>query len=256
MLLVCGNQQDILVQEFISQGNDSSTETIILTETEMFNETGLCLTKSRLQTDGYLRVGTRRFELAEIKGVLLRLNRDWWPSASFDLKDQMFVYHETVAAWYALLDSLSCPVLNRWGLGWWLQDLCYPERLRVSLGELLQLPLVDNDNASFLNGRLLPTSPRQQEGLESVYRAAGQTIAGDYCSEALIDYMDSRKQQVLEWEAQHGIYLSRLDFHVGDGITLEHAESYPALNQEVKGITSRIAVALREVMTKAAGVVV
>src|SRR5690242_304862 len=125
MMLICGSGEDRLIQEILGLGGAGS-EIIHVEEPELFGSCAFALRRSAQVTQGFLQVAGRRVELKDLEGVVLRLPRNWYPTEEFDLQDQMFVYHETIASWFALLESLQCPVINRFGLGWWLHDLGYP----------------------------------------------------------------------------------------------------------------------------------
>src|SRR5882724_10847231 len=116
MLLICGSTDDRLVQELMSEARRVGLPTELLTETMLFASCPFALRRQGNSVHGFLQRDGQRLDLDALRGVFLRLPRNWWPSADFDLSDRFFVYHETLASWFALLDSLRCPVINRFGL--------------------------------------------------------------------------------------------------------------------------------------------
>jgi hypothetical protein len=156
---------------------EGTLETEFLTECQMFSSCSFAFERNGRETTGFLQIDQQAKELRNICGAVLRLPRQCWPSVEFDLQDQMFVYHETIASWIALFDVLACPVINRFGLGWWLNDLTYPVRLCTSLARTVDLELCKFDESHFGGGRLWPTQRPDYKGVESIYRSGGHTIS-------------------------------------------------------------------------------
>ena len=137
MLLICGNSDDRLIEKLLRLGEDAGWVPRHLDENALLGGTSFAFERNGRHASGFFEIAGQSVGLDDVQGAILRLPRAWWPSAEFDLQDQMFVYHETMASWFALFDALECPVVNRCGLGWWLQDLGYPLELRASLADAI-----------------------------------------------------------------------------------------------------------------------
>ena len=241
MLLVCGNTQDILVQELSTSLASVAPNTAFVEEAELFSSVPFSFKRESLNSNGFLELGGRRVKLAELDGVVLRLTRQWWPSNAFDLQDQMFVYHETIASWFAIFASLRCPVVNNFGLGWWLQDLNYPVQLRDSLARALSFPTKDRSEIDDSNGCLKPTGRTTSLNVHSVYRAGGVMLPAHGCSPDLIANLAKQSDQVEGWETQSGISLSRIDFEYVDRWHIRWIEVFPLLEHEPQELVHDIA---------------
>jgi hypothetical protein len=215
MLLTCGSEKDRFIQEFRKLGPCHH-----LDESDLFACTPFQFERNHDRTAGYLITGRQQIPLREISGVVLRLPRAWWPSTDFHLQDQMFVYHETMASWFALIDILDCPVVNRFGLGWWLQDLVYPLELRMRLATALHLGV---------------TADEQLPQIQSIYRSGGLTIPGPGCGRDLLSRLDNCGAALAAWERQSGISLSRIDFLMQGATPRIHSvEPYPDFSGEAE----------------------
>jgi hypothetical protein len=160
----------------------------------------------------------------------------------------MFVYHETLATWFALLQSIRCPVVNRFGLGWWLQDLGYPMELQTSLGEAIHLSLAEPEyNNNLIHGRLVST---RRSSANSVYRAGGETFAVPECNREILKYLAHHGQELQRWEENSGIILSRLDFDTSGEMRLTGVEASPLFNEEDPELVKKVAGALLQCMIR------
>src|SRR5882672_2601598 len=249
MLLICGSRDDRLVSEFLSLSTGAELKTELIEETELFGSCPFALERQGSSTQGFLDLPQLRVSLTELPGVVLRLPRLWWPSVEFDLQDQMFVYHEVTASWFALIDSLTCPVVNRFGLGWWLQDLSYPLELRDTLALALGAETVELAGASLESIRRWPAQPgdeNERSGVMSVYRSAGVTIPRQECSPDLLAHLKAREAALSQWESDTGITLYRMDFETSDGLRLKWVDVQPSFSGEPKELLREsVAAALR-----------
>jgi len=245
MWLICGNTQDRLVQELLTFPRSMAASMVSVEEDELFASLPFSFKRESLNTKGFLQLRGHRVELTDLCGVVLRLPRRWWPSQNFDLQDQMFVYHETIASWFATFSSLVCPVVNRFGLGWWLQDVNYPVELRNSLARVLNFPIKDSAETGDPTDRFRPTDRTTRLNIHSVYRSGGVMLPAPGCSTDLLANLTKQADQVSEWENRSGICLSRIDFEYFDCWHLRWIEVFPLLEQEphhlIHGIASGIA---------------
>jgi hypothetical protein len=238
MVLICGSVDDPLVRELLSLCHGWKLEAQLLDEGELFGSCQLALERQGALVQGFLQARKWRVDLKNLECAVLRLPRVWWPSQEFDLQDQMFVYHETLASWFALWDALECPLVNHFGLGWSVQDLSYPLELRLSLARHLAVKTSEMDR-HHLEARRLGL-PR----VESIYRAGGVTFAGPGCSSNLMLLLAKCEVMLSEWERDTGVTLSRIDFERLDTLRLKWVEVFPTFRNEprelVRGITSAI----------------
>ena len=110
MLLICGNSDDRLVTELVHLGEGADWATKHIDENALFGGTSFAYEAKRLaRARGFFEISGQKVALDDVQGAVLRLPRAWWPSREFDLQDQMFVYHETMASWFALFDVLNVP---------------------------------------------------------------------------------------------------------------------------------------------------
>ncbi len=190
---------------------------------------------------GTLRLHGEMVNLADLTAVFLRPYRTWWPGPEYGAQDQMFVYHETIASWFTVFDSVPCPVINRFGLGWWLQDHSYPERLRTELAAILNVPASDSGPPAGAFGKLNPTGP--DPDARSVY-LVGQSIIST--GKLLDTAIRSSMTAVRDWQKRNGISFCRLDFESGAFPRLKTVEVFPLLDHEPARFVDRIAAALIE----------
>jgi hypothetical protein len=199
------------------------------------------------EVGGAVRVGGRDVALGELRGVLLRPRRRWWPSESFDLKDQMFVYHETTASWFALLESLDCPVVNRFQLGWWLHDPGCVRELRRSLAAELALACASFE-AGVEQGALVPVPVDPAQAI-SVYLAGRRIVPRSEEGEEAARELERRREALDRWQRHHGVELCRLDFERAGGRRLRHVEAMPPLDGEDPTLLGRLGQGLEEVLS-------
>src|SRR5262245_10902532 len=158
MLLMLGCDEDRLTAEVRWRVIASGSPVLQLSEPKLFAAVPFSLEINRIGRSGFLRWDGRRVPLHEITSVFFRLPRLWWPSSAFDMQDQLFVYHETASSWFSLLSGLSCVQINRFGLGWWVHDLCYLDQLRFGIAERLGLVASEAAPTPQHPVRSLPTS--------------------------------------------------------------------------------------------------
>jgi hypothetical protein len=240
MILVCGSANDRLVRELSGLAREHVLDVELLEERELFEGCPFIFETSGDGASGYFVVHGRKVDLETVDAVVLRLQRTWWPSASFDLQDQMFVYHETVASWFALLDGLHCPIMNRFGLGWWLHDAGYPLQLRRSLANVLGIPLSPASEERGHNSCIVPTARDTADGVESIYRAAGRFFAAPSCRPGLVTDLERRGEAFSAWEGDTGVSISRVDVEVGDGLRVKVVEPFPLFDGEPDGLVRAI----------------
>lgn len=246
MLLICGSRDDRFVSEFLRLSLDAELKTELIEEAELFGSCPFAFERQGSTTKGFLNLHQQVVSLNELQGVILRLPRLWWPSHEFDLQDQMFVYHEVTASWFALIDCLTCPVVNRFGLGWWLQDLSYSLELRDALALAIGAETIELEGASLESIRQWPAQPgddRETKKVIGVYRSAGVTIPNQECPADLLAHLKAWDMDLSQWESESGITLYRMDFEKSDGLRLKWIDVQPSFADESKELLEESAVA-------------
>jgi len=247
MILLLGHCDDALIREVSLRLCVGGPSMVCLGEPELFSGTPFAFEQRRSGSSGYIRVGKTTIRLDEVSGVLLRLPRLWWPSADFDLQDQTFVYHECSAAWFALLASLGCPVINRFDLAWWLSDVTYPHALAHELGQRLGVPTRVEPPPDPLPPRILPAQPG--EGCCSVYVAGQALIPRQPSDAAASDWLAQHSFGLARWQRESGTQLCRLDMERrGCDFFLQHVEIFPLLDTEPAALVNRITDATVEML--------
>lgn len=243
MILILAEPDDPLAGCIQTQIGERGRPVRRLSERELMEETPVALERDGRRFGGFLRLPGGDVHVQDVSGVLVRISRRWWPSPSFDPPDQMFVYHETTAALFCLLAGLSCPVINRFDLGWWLCDRAYPEQLREELGERLGLRLDRSDGVDEMAG---PGTARRPL---SVYAVDGRLIPASGAAAPMPDHLAGRSADLAAWQADSGLRICRLDLLDGDEPVLERLDPCPSLVDEAPGVTEQVAAAALEMLS-------
>jgi hypothetical protein len=229
-LLLIGPETDPFIDALRRRPCGRSQRLIHLDEGELYT-TEFELHRSGRSVAGTIHAKDGPLDFREIRSVVFRPQRAWWPDQDFQFSDAVFVYHETVAAWIAVLKSLAARVVNDFGLGWWLGDPMYGEMLKRDLAQALQLP-----NRS-------PTSVTDEPRTPSVQRPSGEPasfLVGGRAVVALGSGTATDRRRVLEerlqdgrlaaWQERMRHHLVRLDFALdgnGDPSTLLAVDPLP-----------------------------
>ena len=257
MLLVLGHPDDLLIQHVYRRAISDDTPIHCIDEPDLFSSVPFAFEQNGASSTGYLHIDeagspdATTLRLDQLSGVLLRLPRMWWPSTDLDLQDQMFVYHESSAAWFALLEGLECPVINRFDLAWWLNDITYPATLVDDLGRKLNLHTTAAPPDSTLPPRIVPKPP--EPSCLSVYLAGSTFIPRSSKDHAISNWLVQNLSTLTAWQHENGAHLSRLDFNheANDPATyaLHHVELFPWLEDEPPALIDQIAAATVEMLT-------
>lgn len=218
----------------------------VIPEASLFSAVPFAFERASVELSGTLVLDNRRVPLEELDGVLARAPRAWWPSEDLDLQDQVFVYHESTAAWIALLSSLGCPVVNRFGLGWWVQDPAYADQLRASLTLELGIAAAGSTAWAEADDPTRSADVERRPGTASVYLVGGRAIAGSPGVGAVVSLLEEKGAELRRWQVETGILLSRSDFALDGGVRLDRIEAFPRLEQEGPDTVQRIATAVTE----------
>jgi hypothetical protein len=246
MLLILGHPDDPLVQEIRRQLAGNGTPIHCLDEPDLFTSS-FAFEQKGTSSGGRLHIDGKSIHLDELVGVLVRLPRVWWPSTELDMQDQVFVYHETSAAWFALLTSLTCTVVNRFDLAWWLNDITYPDTLVHGLARKLELHTQIDPPSSTLPPRILPKLP--SASCTSVYVAGEAIIPRTIEDKEAASSLTSHSTALADWQRETGAKLSRLDFtRQRSDLFLHHVEVFPLLHEEPPALINQLAAATTEML--------
>ena len=262
MILVLGDNEDSFAVGIYDRIRQGHTECRFISETDLFASVGFASrpgssqlknspdSKKSAHSNEYLRWDAFEVPLACISGMIVRLNRTWWPSVDFSLKDQMFIYHETMASWFSVLFSrLNCPIVNRFGLGWWLNDLSYPEVLRRRLSSRLRLGMTPLASASPFTARLWPTRAVDRAECVSVYIANKEVIPRNSEAASVAQLLSGSGPELDGWRLESGLNFCRLDFENNGDFRLAYVEPYPLIEGESEELVRQLTGAMAEVFT-------
>lgn len=241
MMLLVGDPDDGVIETVRRRMAAARADVRVVPEDRLFTDVRFGLELRGGATSGFVRLDGHDVALTDLAAVVLRPPRRWWPSDDFGLKDQLFVYHETVAAWLTLCTGLACPVVNRFELGWWLQDPNYPARLRADLVRRLGCHEATGGPAPSVAGRLVPLPPDHDPRAVSVYLAGSRVVPGTPAANRCTAWLASQAAAVAGWRHAHGLGLCRLDFDPVDPPALAHVEVFPPLHEEQQEVVGAVA---------------
>ncbi|MGK7862224.1 hypothetical protein [Falsiroseomonas sp. E2-1-a4] len=233
MFLLIGEPEDTTIASTRRAMAALGRPTLHLTEAQLYG-TPFELHRNGPRVDGALfPAAAEPLPLAEVSGVLLRVRRAWWPEDGFDLPDASFVFHETLAAWIAVLKALKVPTVNDFGLGWWLGDPSYPEALRQDLARHLELRA--------------PPSRAGAAGIEE-WLIAGRLVLGPSGNSAPTALAG---EALRDWQRQTGIHFARVDL-ASDGGAVLAVDPFPGMPPGPAGPADRVGEALARLLVGAA----
>ncbi|MFZ1220543.1 MAG: hypothetical protein WAO00_14715 [Chthoniobacterales bacterium] len=204
--------------------------------------------RSGRKTSGYLKIAGEHIPIQSISSVLVRFRREWWPERGLDTQDQIFVYHETTAAWFNLLTYLPCPVINRFSLAWWLQDLNYPLLLAKLFSEQLDIPTVPLEPSLSYGVRLLPTNPDASPNTASLYLVGKELFPRTDAAKAILPLLRRKRNALPKWQRNNEISFCRLDFELRPRPLLKYIETFPLFQHETKSVVKKVVTTLAEML--------
>ncbi len=246
VILLLGSAADTLLEAVRRELGVRNRVVLVVDETDLFSRTRFTFIRRGLKTTGSIQIDGRVISSDMISGVLLRLGRTWWPDRGFDLEDQMFVYHETVAAWFNFLSYLRCPVVNQFSLGWWLHDLNYPLHLASSLCDALDIPLAPLPPSLPYEIRLNATEPGSSPTGGSIYIAGNEIIARHAKTQAVFASLQEKRATLNEWLRHHQLSVCRLDFQVEAQPAVSRIEACPLFDGERGSVLHDVAVGIAD----------
>jgi hypothetical protein len=238
--LLLGSAEDPLIGEVGRLLSAEGRHTYVLSEDRLFEDTSFACEHGADACVGFLEIDGEKLALDRIGAVLVRTPRNWWPGADLEIRDQMFVFHETLAAWIAVLSCLACPVVNRFPIGWWLGDATFPESLGLALCDKIGLAPTMVQPPMDRGMRLLPTPRDQAQGAASVYVIGDRVIAADTAATPLAERLASMREDLVAWQNDTGVSFCRIDCVEEAGTHLRYVEAFPLLDPEPANIRQRI----------------
>jgi hypothetical protein len=211
-----------------------------LDENDVFSTMPFAFKRSGRDISGHLRIDGESIPLQNISGAFVRFPREWWPGGEFDVQDQMFVYHETTAAWFNLLTYLSGPVINRFSLGWWLHDLNYPLLLGKTLSEQLDIPMVPLEPFISYGVRLLPSNRDVSPNSASIYLVGKELVSATEQAKAVLPLLLRRRVALARWQHDNDVSFCRLDFDLNRKPLLKFVETFPLFENETKSVVENV----------------
>ncbi len=241
MLVILGSAEDRLTAEVHQRAASSAGPVLLLGESELFGATPFRLEISGAERSGFLQRDGGAIALNEISGVLFRLPRLWWPSPQFDVQDQVFVYHETASSWFCLLSGLACVQINRFGLGWWVHDCCYPDQLREQVAGRLGVAAVEPPLTDQRAVRVFPTPVTEAADARHVYVIGDTVLPRTAADNQIAAQVKGRRSALAQWQQLSGISFCRLDFRQNRTLELAYVEPMPMVDDEPPEIAAKVA---------------
>jgi len=249
MILIVADRTDTLASRLETRLVNRGFRVCFTSETALYCDSEVACSQKGPELAGTVVLDGVRREFSEITGILLRPPRVWWPGPDFDSQDQAFVYHETTATWFHLLTGFVCPVINRFALGWWLQDLNYPTQLLTTLSARLRLPVAPGESGVPYTVGLRPTHAPGR-GTASLYVAGHRLVEGAERSageSGACACLAQRASALRRWQEENGIQFCRLDFDLSDGLRLNYVEVFPQLDPGAGELAERLSCGIAEI---------
>jgi hypothetical protein len=246
VILLLGSAADTLLGAVRRELGVRNRSVLVVDETDLLSRARFTFIRRGLETTGSIQIDDRIISTDKISGVLLRLGRTWWPDRSFDLQDQMFVFHETIAAWFNFLSYLRCPVVNQFSLGWWLHDLNYPLDLARSLCDAMEIPLARLPPSLPYEIRLNATEPGSSPTGGSIYIAGNEIISRHAKTQAVIASLQEKHDTLNEWLRHHQLSVCRLDFQLEAQPAVSRVEAYPLFDGERESVLHNVAAGIAD----------
>jgi len=244
VVLILAHSDDVLARNVYNLLKKKRGDVQFIDESTLFSRVQMSLHRHGQQIDGFLRLRGKRILLTDLSGVLLRLHRTWWPSPSLDLQDQVFIYHETIASWFSLFATLTCPVINRFPLGWWLQEVNSMEMFRLSLAARLHMRTTISASPILAEYGLHPTPASSYENMTSYYIAGNHLIPSLGYGRRINTILSGKFPAIASWLEHNGITLCRLDFESNGTAQLCRIEPSPVLENEPTRLINKIGKAI------------
>jgi hypothetical protein len=228
MYLVVGGVEDVLAREVFQQAGSAK----LCSEADLLES---CIT-------GNLDVDGKRVPVERLSGAIVRPHHQRWQSAHTTLQSEDAEYHDRIASLYSFFTNLACPVVNRFGLSWWVEDISYPWQLRMELEAVLGLTDGRPKEKASYFGRLWPSARRVRPRTQSVYVSGGLIRAATDDAKDFEELVESRSAALRTWQQQSGVHLCRLDFDGNSPVQLWHVEPFPMFDGEPESLVRDVAI--------------
>lgn len=209
--------------------------------------TPFAITYSAHAQRGIIDVNGNKVDIRDLSGVIVRPLGRWWPSSEFDHQNQVFIYHESNAAWLGLISNLSCPVINRYAPNWWLNDPNYLFAIRNQLASYLDMEIPSTALLSLFVLNKDSYSNMSLDGIiHRIHFVARNIIQSE--SDNTTEFLDSYLSQVFKWQHKAGIIFGRLDFYKPKNAEpqLLYVEPCPTIDGEPARVVEQITKCMQE----------
>lgn len=249
MIMVVSGPDDVLAPEVTRRLRAAGRSVYDIREEALFSTVPVVWERHGQTVAGFLQREDGPLPLTAISAILLRLPRAWSPSLDLSLQDYTFVYHETMAAWLCIFASLTCPMVNRFAIGWWLNDVTYPVVLRKELAAVLRIALAPHSTVPLPCRAASAGTVSAVPPLTSVYLLDERIIAGAAADAAVLRLLARQRTGLTRWQHTHGVRLCRLDFTCMPRLQLVDVDICPRVDSEPSYVLDRLCAATVEVLS-------
>ena len=196
---------------------------LILFPKRHFFKVNLFFTAIILLLGTTIAINNIEIKFSNIDGIVFRPSRSWIPSA-ININDLPFIYNETLSAWFSMLSTLSTPVVNRYGIGWWLHDVNYDIQLLQNLSSYTHIPICPSD---FFNRN---TTLDKSSTFQSIYLIGKKIFYPNNISKVTFELTEKNYDKIILWGEKNGIIFCRIDFEKKYEIELKNIDIFPIIN--------------------------
>lgn len=214
MILLLGDCGDPLFGAIAERSGDTPVVKILGPD--------ICSGAARLHSGSCLEVRGQLIHTSHLSGVVMRLAPAWWRVAQ--ASNEPGHDYELLASWYSFLANLDCPVVNRFGLSWWLQDAGYRDQV-----------------LAHLHARMRLSAPRGAMSPGACYLVGASVVAT--AGSAVPAFLGDSLPGASVWQAESGILMSRIE--IGEHGRIACVQPFPSFAGETKETVACVA---REVM--------
>ncbi len=176
------------------------------TEVELLDDARFAVSFDQTAVSGFFSFRGQEVPLAAISGVLYRPVARWQSPKHISVASRGFASHEIRAAWCAILNGLSCPVLNRPSPETWIDESLQRAILEREVATQLNLGLAED------GGDRRTPAGRLRAGHFSLYLVDHDLVEPPGTPDDLVRLLRSRVGSLRAWQYSAGVRFARLDF--------------------------------------------
>jgi hypothetical protein len=223
MILIIGNESDYLVQSVFEILSSNNISTYFIPEQSFF-QCKFVFYYDNSTVSITIFINNTNIKFSQIDGILLRPLRRWIPPAALKINDLPFVYSETLSAWFSMLSTLSTPLVNRYGIGWWLHDANYEIQLLQNLSSCTSIPVCPSEFFNQNNTLVKPLN------LQSIYLIGNKIFYPNNTSKIIVALVEQNYDTIIAWAKKIGIAFCSIDFEKKHNIELRNVNVFPIIN--------------------------